>query len=132
MEEYIKKYSLLNGFNVPRETFLAFENFIKLIIQENRKINIISNESQENVRKRHIIDSAQAIDLIDLNDNVCTDIGAGGGLPGLVLAIMIKNLNKDVKIELYEKSYHKSAFLREVSRKLNLNTEVFQEDIFKS
>ena len=120
MEEYINKYSLLNGINVPRETFLTFEKLIELIIQKNRKINIISNESQENMRKRHIIDSAQAIDLIDLNGNICTDIGAGGGMPGLVLAIMIKSLNKNVKIELYEKSYHKSAFLREVSRKLNL------------
>ena len=37
-----------------------------------------------------------------------------------------------MKINLYEKSYHKSIFLREVSRKLNLDTEVIQEDIFSS
>ena len=36
-----------------------------------------------------------------------------------------------MKINLYEKSYHKCAFLKEVSKKLNLNTEVIQKDIFK-
>ncbi len=35
-----------------------------------------------------------------------------------------------MKIHLYEKSHHKSAFLREVSRKLKLNTEIFQENVF--
>ena len=35
-----------------------------------------------------------------------------------------------MKINLYEKSYHKCVFLREVSKKLNLNTEVIQQDIF--
>ena len=37
-----------------------------------------------------------------------------------------------MKINLYEKSYHKSLFLKEVSRKLKLETEVIQKDIFQS
>tara|TARA_B100001094_G_C17406502_1_gene428113 strand:- start:128 stop:505 length:378 start_codon:yes stop_codon:yes gene_type:complete len=45
---------------------------------------------------------------------------------------MLKNLKKKVKVNLYEKSYHKSAFLREVSRKLNLDTEIIQEDVFET
>ena len=32
---------------------------------------------------------------------------------------------------MYEKSHHKSSFLRKVSRELNLDTEVIQKDIFK-
>ena len=48
------------------------------------------------------------------------------------MAIIIKNLRKDMKFNLYEKSYHKSLFLKDVSRKLNLDTEVIQKDIFKS
>ena len=40
-------------------------------------------------------------------------------------------MKKDIKINLYEKSHHKSHFLREVSKKLNLNTEVFQKNIFE-
>jgi len=35
-----------------------------------------------------------------------------------------------MKINLYEKSHHKCLFLKEVSKKLNLNTEVIHKDIF--
>ena len=45
---------------------------------------------------------------------------------------MIKNLGKPIKINLYEKSHHKSSFLRKVSRDLKLNTEVIQENIFEA
>ena len=34
-------------------------------------------------------------------------------------------------MNLYEKSYRKSSFLRSVSKKLKLDTEIFEEDIFK-
>jgi len=132
MEEILKKYSLINHLNVSRETIIDFENFITMIIEKNRQINIISKESCKNniIRERHLIDSAQVIDFINLNINTTTDLGTGGGFPGIVLAIMLKNTKKKIKINLYEKSHHKSVFLREVSRKLNLDTEVIQNDIF--
>ena len=131
MEENFKKYSILDKFNVSRETCIDFERFISLILEKNKKTNIIGKKTEPIIRERHIIDSAQAIDFIDLNDNICSDLGSGGGLPGIVLAIMMKNLKKSMKFKLYEKSHLKSVFLRNVSRKLNLNTEVIEEDIFK-
>ena len=45
---------------------------------------------------------------------------------------MIKNIKKSIKIKLYEKSHHKSSFLRKVSRDLKLNTEVMQKNIFET
>ena len=131
MDENFKKYSILDRFNVSRETCIDFERFILLILEKNQKINIIGKKTEPIIRERHIIDSAQAIDLIDLNDTVCSDLGSGGGLPGIVLAIMMKNLKKSMKFILYEKSHLKSMFLRNVSRKLNLNTEVIEENIFE-
>tara|TARA_B110001452_G_scaffold90842_1_gene74808 strand:+ start:22 stop:660 length:639 start_codon:yes stop_codon:yes gene_type:complete len=132
MDEILKKYSLLNQSNVSRETCLDFERFIDMIIEKNKEINIISKETAENgaIRKRHIIDSAQAIDFVDLNNNTTTDLGSGGGFPGIVMAIMLKNMKKKINVNLYEKSHHKGVFLRDVSRKLNLDTEVIQKDIF--
>ena len=41
-------------------------------------------------------------------------------------------MKKNIKVHLYEKSHHKSSFLRDISRKLNLDTEVIQKDIFKT
>ena len=131
-QEILNSYSRLNSLNVSRETYLDFELFISMIIEKNKEINIISKETAKKVliRERHIIDSAQIIDFVDLNSNTTTDLGTGGGMPGIVIAIILKNMKKDIKVQLYEKSYHKSAFLREVSRKLKLKTEIIQENIF--
>jgi len=133
MDEILQKYSSLKQLNVSRETCLDFEQYISMIIEKNKEINIISRENSEIdvIRNRHIIDSAQAIDFIDFNNNTTCDLGSGGGLPGIVIAIMLKNKKKNVRVNLYEKSHHKSSFLREVSRKLNLDTEVIQKDIFE-
>ena len=102
MDEILKKYTLLNQLNVSRETYLDFEKFISMIIEKNQKINIISKETAKNeiIRERHIVDSAQAIDFVDLNSNTTCDLGTGGGMPGIVMAIMIKNLKKKMKINL--------------------------------
>ena len=133
MEEILKKYPLLGSQNVSRETFIDFERFISMLIQKNKEINIISKETAKNdlIRDRHIIDSAQIIDFVDLNNEIVTDIGSGGGMPGIIISIIIKNLKKNVKVHLYEKSHHKSNFLRKVSRDLKLNTEVVQKNIFE-
>ena len=95
-KEIIKYYSRLNGLNVSRETFVDFENFISLIIEKNRDLNIIStkNSGIEEIRLRHIIDSAQIIDFVDLNYNTTTDLGTGGGMPGIIIAIMLKKKKK--------------------------------------
>ena len=133
-EEIIKKYSLLKKFNVSRETYFDFESLISMIIKKNKEINIISKKTakDDDIRIRHIIDSAQIIDFVDLNSNTTSDLGTGGGMPGIVVAIIIKNLKKNMKFNLYEKSYRKSLFLREVSRNLNLDTEIIQKDVFLS
>ena len=132
-EEFLKKYTILNQLNVSRETCLDFERFISMVIEKNQEINIISQKNNKNkeIRDRHVIDSAQAIDFVDLNSNTTCDLGTGAGMPGIIIAIIMKNLKKKIKMKLYEKSYHKSSFLREVSRELNLETEVIQKDIFK-
>jgi 16S rRNA (guanine527-N7)-methyltransferase len=132
-QEILKSYSRLNGLNVSRETFLDFENYISMIIEKNKKINIISQNtsSKKTIFERHIVDSAQIIDFIDFNSNTTTDLGSGAGFPGIVVAIILKNMKNNMDVHLYEKSYHKSGFLREVSEKLNLNTKVFQKNIFE-
>ena len=131
IDSNILNYSCLEPLNVSRETFPDLEEFRQIIIQKNRSINLISKQSEQVSKERHIIDSAQIIDFIDLNLPICTDIGSGSGLPGIVLAIIMKHKKSEMKFKLYEKSYHKSNFLKEVSNKFNLNVEVLQKDIFE-
>jgi len=129
----LKSYSKILSPNVSRETCNEFESLISMIQRKNREINIISKKmcEKEAIRERHIIDSAQIIDFVDLNYHTTSDLGTGGGMPGLIVAIVMKKLKKNMKINLFEKSYHKCVFLREVSKKLKLNTEIIQKDIFK-
>ena len=129
---FLNYYSEIPNLNVSRETCVEFESLISMIQDKNREINIISKKSagKETIRERHIKDSAQIIDFIDLNSNTTSDLGSGGGMPGIIVAIVMKRLKKRMKINLYEKSFHKCAFLREVSKKLKLNTEIIQKDIF--
>ena len=68
MEETFKKYPLLKGQNVPRGTLIEFEIFVSMLKRINEEINIISKETAKNevIRERHIVDSAQIIEFIDL------------------------------------------------------------------
>ena len=128
----LNSYSRIPNLDVSRETCNDLETLILMIQEKNREINIISKKMTEKdlIRERHIIDSAQIIDFVDLNCNTTCDLGTGGGMPGLIIAIVMKNIKNNMKVNLYEKSFHKCGFLREVSKKLNLNTEVIQKDIF--
>ena len=132
-QEILNSYSKLNQLNVSRETFIDFEDYISMIVEKNKKINIISQKtsSKKSIIERHIIDSAQIIDFINFNSNTTTDLGSGAGMPGIVVAIILKNMKNTMNVHLYEKSYHKSRFLEEVSKKLNLNTTIFQKNIFE-
>ncbi len=131
IDSNILEYTKLEALNVSRETFPELEEFRSLILNKNKEINLISTNSEAISRERHIVDSAQIIDFIDKNDYLCTDIGSGSGLPGIVLAIIMKHRKSPMEFHLYEKSYHKSNFLREVSEKFNLNTKIIQKNIFE-
>ena len=132
-EEIINSYSKLSSLNVSRETFSDFENYTSMILEKNKEINLISHKSAEKniFFDRHLLDSAQVIDFVNLNCNTTTDLGSGSGMPGIIIAIILKNIKKNMKIYLYEKSHYKSHFLRDVSKKLKLKTEIIQKDIFK-
>ena len=131
IDSNILEYSKLEPLNVSRETFPELEEFRSMLLEKNKEINLISESSEKDLRERHIIDCAQIIDFIDENYNLCTDIGSGSGLPGIVLAIIMKHKKSLMKFYLYEKSFHKSKFIKDVSNKLHLNTKIFQKDIFK-
>ena len=107
-------------------------SYCQSILNKNKEINLISSNSEKSINTRHIIDSAQTIDFVDKNDvKICTDLGSGAGLPGMVLAILMKPKKPKFKVIFYEKSYHKSNFLKEISKKFKLNAEIKKKNIFE-
>lgn len=73
----------------------------------------MANAPEEQLWHRHILDSWQLLPL--LPDGRLADLGSGGGLPGLVIAI-----GREQETHLVESDRRKSAFLIEVCRALNL------------
>ena len=75
---------------------MSLKSLISMILEKNKEINIISKKigKKEAIRERHIIDSAQIIDFVDLNSNTTCDLGTGGGMPGLIVAIVMKKIKK--------------------------------------
>ncbi|OCW77361.1 hypothetical protein AKH19_03310 [Pelagibacteraceae bacterium GOM-A1] len=131
MDSNILKIDKVLSLNVSRETLLELELYKKLIISKNKSLNLISKSTEKSINTRHIEDSAQSIDFIDKNDiKICTDLGSGAGLPGIVLGILMKSKKPMFKLIFYEKSYHKSIFLKEMTKKFNLNSEVHRKNIF--
>ena len=126
------KNTAINIPNVSRETLKELDEYGMSVISRNKDINLISSSTEKSINTRHIIDSAQTIDFIDnIRINTCTDLGSGAGLPGIVLAILMKHKKPEFKVIFYEKSFHKSKFLIDMSKKFSLNTTVYQKDIFE-
>ena len=127
---FLKIYNT-KSLNVSRETLKELEDYSKAIISRNKRINLISKSTENTIKQRHIEDSAQIIDFIDNNDiKICTDLGSGAGLPGIVLGILMKPKKPLFKLIFYEKSYHKSLFLKEMTDKFSLNSEIHRKNIF--
>ena len=132
IDSNIIKIEEINNIDVSRETLVKLETYANAIISKNKSINLISKSTEKSIKQRHIEDSAQTIDFINKNDiNSCTDLGSGAGLPGIVLGILMKPRNPLFKVVFYEKSHHKSVFIKEMTKKLKLNSEIRKKNIFE-
>ena len=132
IDSYIYKIDRTALSNVSRETLNELEVYSNSIISKNKTLNLISKSTEKEIKNRHIEDSAQTIDFIDKKDiNICTDLGSGAGLPGIVLGILMKPRKSMFKVIFYEKSYRKSLFLKEMTKKFNLKSEIHQKNIFE-
>ena len=114
---------------VSRETIRSLKKYEYLLVKANKSLNLVGNSTINQIWIRHFLDSVQAIDFVDKNDQNLVDLGSGAGLPGLVLAIAAKDRKLTVKVKLIEKSPKKIKFLKDTVRALNLNVEVLQQNI---
>ena len=122
---------LMKLLQVSRETIEGLNIYETLLLENNRKLNLISKSTENIIKTRHILDSAQIIDFIDKNSKICADLGTGAGFPGIVLSLMFREKKYPIRIDLYEKSPKKCQFLSKIVRKLDLNALVFEKNVFE-
>ena len=111
--------------NVSRETLDRFQIYNDLLLNWQKKINLIGPGTEKDVWGRHFLDSAQVLTLVNRagikKDRSWLDIGTGAGFPGLVLSLLGEG-----KVFLVEPNPKKCAFLRTVIRETGAGAEVLQ------
>ena len=122
---------LIKSLQVSRETITSLNIYEALLLENNRKFNLISKSTENILKTRHILDSAQAIDFIDKSSKICADLGTGAGFPGIVLSIFFREKKYPIRMDLYEKSPKKCQFLSKVAKKLDLNVLVLEKNILE-
>ncbi len=117
-------------YNVSRETMERLETYEKYLLWANKQFNLIGSGTLRFIWSRHFADSAKLFYLIknQLEENskklsIC-DIGSGAGFPGVIIKIFSTEFKLNCNIELYESNKRKSSFLRDLSRKLDLNITI--------
>ncbi|MCF3974345.1 16S rRNA (guanine(527)-N(7))-methyltransferase RsmG [Paracoccus salsus] len=105
--------------NVSRETTDRLAAYESLIIRWNARINLVAPSTIANLRDRHIQDCLQIARHAQPDGGLWADLGSGGGLPGIVLAIVFAHTRTE--FNLIESDQRKAAFLRTVIRELGLS-----------
>lgn len=99
---------------------MALGQYMKSLLEWNEKINVTGAKNPEELAVKHIADVWCAVQALgDLAPNIA-DIGSGGGIPGIVLAI----LAPQVKITLVERRQKKASVLSEIVTELGLKERV--------
>ena len=114
---------------VSRETSEKLDLFYNHLILNNKKLALISKNSEKFTYVRHFEDSAQIIDYFDDENKEILDIGTGAGFPGIILDIIKVDKNKKFNMNLLEKSPKKCKFLKEAIRLLDLDIKIHNADI---
>lgn len=105
----------LGQLNVSRETYDDLQSYVALVKKWNPRINLVSKRSLDELWDRHVVDSAQlAVQAKTIGNWL--DMGSGGGFPGLVIAIISKELAPLRHVTLIESDKRKAAFLKTAAR----------------
>ena len=107
------------------------EKYIKILLDWQKHVNLISKNTIPEIYKRHVFDSAQLWKYIPDSSKTLIDVGSGGGFPGIILGILNKTAGFPLKITLIESDLKKAIFLKEVNRQLELNLNILSERVEK-
>jgi 16S rRNA (guanine527-N7)-methyltransferase len=117
MDKYKKEFQgFLKRNNLPEQSIEVFEKYRQLILEWNRRMNLISKNSEGKVWLTHFLDSILPITEIEFADKTLLDLGSGAGFPGIPLKILYPSIG----LYLVESTHKKSLFLQNAIKKLDL------------
>jgi len=125
MMEKLKSGTERLGINLTPLQLGQFENYYRLLIDWNKRINLTSITDYEEVQVKHFLDSLSLTSTIDFGGGLdIIDVGTGAGFPGIPLKIAFP----DIKLTLLEATVKKTKFLEQVADELGLkDVEIIAE-----
>lgn len=111
---------------VSRETFDRLKELEASFLSWAKRINLAAESTLGDVWNRHILDSAQVL-LLANGARTWLDLGSGGGFPGLVLAILLKE--QGGSIDLVESNRKKASFLQAMVGQFDLPARIHAKRI---
>ncbi len=109
---------------VSRETEHRLLRFADLLGHWTRRVNLVAPSTVDHLWERHILDSAQVCAIAPRTAGLWLDIGSGGGLPGLVCALVAQDILPDTRFALVESDRRKCAFLSTCAREFGLDASI--------
>jgi 16S rRNA (guanine527-N7)-methyltransferase len=116
-EIWFKRVCAQNGLEVEGEKFKLLVRYGELLLEWNKKINLISRKDEENLWTAHLFHAISPLIFLKLPaDATVLDLGTGGGLPG----IPIKILQPELHITLLDSTKKKIDAVTDIIQKLKL------------
>jgi len=109
--EYAEKINI----DINEEQINRFYDYMNLLIEWNKKINLTAITDYNEIILKHFVDSLTINKYIKEN-NYVVDVGTGAGFPGIPLKI----IRDDINIVLVDSLNKRINFLNEVIKELNL------------
>ena len=123
MKNFAEKY------DVSHETINKLKTYQSLLIEWQKKFNLVSRSSLEDSWGRHFLDSMQLFKYIPEKALNLADFGSGAGFPGMVLAVMAQEKTPYLKVVLVESIKKKTLYLNEVSRATQTPVNIINDRI---
>jgi len=108
--------------DIPDDQVAQLDRYCRLVWDWNERLNLTRHTDFDKFVSRDLVDTMQLSQLLEPGENVL-DVGTGGGVPGVVLAV----IRPDVQVSLCESVRKKSHALEAIVRELGLSTPVYND-----
>ncbi len=108
------------GLDLPADRILLLDRYRAALWRWNLQLNLTRHTTLEKFVGRDVVDSLQLAQLLQRGERVL-DIGTGGGVPGLVLAIC----RPDLRVSVCESTQKKARVVQAIVRELKLPVQVY-------
>ena len=111
IQKQVKKHKIMLSGKQEKQ----FYQYMLLLLEWNRKMNLTAITKQEDIILKHFIDCMTVLPYLEQKTKII-DIGTGAGFPGIPIKIMKEN----TKVTLVDSLKKRIEFLKEVIQKLDL------------